>query len=82
MIHLMVRSILSVILFRIGKNRECPIIFLDFDGVLSTDNYLDPLRAAKSKTSDYWLDFLYQFDFTPSDTVVFLAKIYHNRPMR
>lgn len=36
----------------IGKNSDYPIIFLDFDGVLSTDNYLDPIRAANRKTED------------------------------
>ena len=48
------KNIISVATFMIKKNPDCPIIFLDFYGVLSTDNYLDPLRAAKSKTSDYW----------------------------
>ncbi len=49
-----IKNIISVATFMIRKNPDCPIIFLDFDGVLSTDNYLDPLRATKSKTSDYW----------------------------
>lgn len=26
-----------------------------------------------------WLDFLYQFDFAPSDTAVFFAKFRHNQ---
>ena len=48
------RNILSVISFSTRKNSNCPVIFLDFDGVLSTDDYLDQLRAANSKTHDYF----------------------------
>lgn len=42
----------SVLSFAIGNNPGSPIIFLDFDGVLSTDAHLDPLRAAHRKTED------------------------------
>lgn len=49
-----IKNIISVATFMIRKNPDCPIIFLDFDGVLSTDNYLDLLSETKSKTSDYW----------------------------
>ena len=45
-------NLLSVLSFTIGNNPGCPIIFLDFDGVLSTDAHLDSLRAAHRKTRD------------------------------
>ena len=50
----MLRNIASVFLFKFRKNRECPIIFLDFDGVLSTDRFLNPLRIMQRKSSDHW----------------------------
>jgi len=40
------KNIISVATFMIKKIPDCPIIFLDFDGALSTDNYLDPLSYA------------------------------------